>query len=391
MKEQSELKIGIHSETDSLKTVVTWGPLGTEASLAQLHDPTISLFFDDMNVLGAREEAGGFKGLLERKGVTVFEARNVFASLIPEKKLNKGATLNALLTKAEEIKGQINPRVKDEIVELVEQDIEQHGNDKALALNTALSLEPELPMGNIIFARDQMNVLLGVRFQSTMAYAIRKPEVEIYERVYQQGLGLPEPVAMPTGETFEGGDAYVHDGVVYVGVGARTTMGAAIHIYKTLQPQLEEKGFKFVIVHDTDVDRPLKEQMDFMHLDTFSMPIGSGQIMVCVEEGNRRKALQVSTYGGNITVKDTELSLVGFLEKQGQTIIPVPLEEQQYFGCNYLNLDEFTSVVPLDSNGSVIGQLEQAGKEVVVADLHESTKGYGGAHCMSGQLLRENE
>lgn len=388
----SDPNIGIYNELARLRAVAVWGQLGTEASLAQLYPPTVSLFHDEMDVLKARNESVRFANLLRDKGVVVYQVRDELAKLLPDVMMHKSSVLDALIAKAVEIQnrtGKSKHLIDDEIVELVEQDIELYGQDKALMLNRVLSLDSKFPMGNLIYARDQMNVLLGTRFASTMAKPIRKPEVDLYEKVYQQGLGLPAPVTIPQGETFEGGDAYIHDGIVYVGVGARTTLGAAIHIYKTLAGQLSQTGLEFVIVQDLGVEkRSFKEQMDFMHLDTFSMPVAPGKIMLCEEEGSRRKTLSVDTSTG--TLIDTGLSFLRFLEEQGQEVMSVPLEEQRFFGCNFLNLDACTAFVPLESNTRTNGQLEEAGKDVELVDLLESTKGYGGPHCMTGQLLRED-
>lgn len=290
-----------------------------------------------MDVLKARQESQRFTSTLQGKGVEVIQVRDEFAKLLPKPDLDKWAVLSRLFRKAEVIQqtyGTARPGYKDVIIELVEQDIARYGEEQGLAINTAFCLDTDLPMGNLIFARDQMNVLLGTRFRSAMAKPIRKPEVEVYERVYQQTLGFPKPVSMPEGETFEGGDAYVHDGVVYVGVGARTTLGAALHIFRTLRLQLREAGLQFAIVEDRDtVSRSEKEQMDFMHFDTFSMPLGKGQIVVCEEEAVRRKVSQVVSYNGEIALIDTGKCFADFLLHQGQEVKTVPLEEQQFFGC----------------------------------------------------------
>lgn len=389
--ELAKPKIGIYSETHKLKTVAIWGELGAEASLAQLYPPDKSLFFGDMDVVKAGEEAKSFSRVLKNKGVTVYKVRDELAKILPDTKLKKNEVVNALLSKAKQIQvesGISKPQISNEITELLERDIENYGQDKALMLNKVLSLDPEMPMGNLIYARDQMNVLLGTRFQSTMAQPIRKPEVSIYEAVYQKALGLPKPLMMPPGETFEGGDAYVHDAIVYVGVGSRTTMGAAKHIYSSLKTDLKDLDFQFAVVEDPMANkRTFKEQMDFMHLDTFSMPDGPNQITACEGEAARRRVLLASRKGDKLI--DTGLSFLGFLKKTGQDVIPVPSEEQQFFGCNYLNLDKQTAVVPLESNKLTNGKLKQVGKIVEFVNLQESTKGYGGAHCMTGQLLRK--
>lgn len=389
MKEQ---KLGIYCETDPLKKVAVWGTLGSEAVLAQLYPTSVSLFFDDMNVPKARSEASAYSAALKSHGVEVHEVRDKLAKLLPAAAMTRTMVMQQVWDKAKAIGqeyGSLKPDTYDEIAHLIELDCQKYGEEKAAALNIMLSVKPTLPMGNTLYSRDQMNVLFGTMFQSTMAKDIRKPEVGLYNMVYKQ-LGLPDPTLMPQGETFEGGDAYIHDKVVYVGAGPRSTLGSALHIFKSLQTEIEALGYGFAVVYDADAqNRSEKDQMDFMHLDTFSMPLSPGKLLLCAEEAQRRKILTVSQNNGSLQVTETGLSFMDFLEKQAQEIYVIPLEEQQFFGCNFLNLDPRRLLMPVESNNVTNGMLIGSGKEILLADLFESTKGYGGAHCMTAQLLRE--
>lgn len=399
------MPIGIYNETDRLRKAAIWGPIGAEAVLAQIYPPNISLFYDYMNVPAARQEILSFEKILQQKGVEITMIRDELANAlpIPEQPLEKKDLIKAIVHKAKDISSEypgnnpprrsihVKPWYEMAIRSLIQQDIDRYGEQKALALNKALCLDTQ-PLGNAIYARDQMNVLLGTRFQSSMAKPIRKPEVALYEKVYQQVMKLPEPAVLPEGETFEGGDAYVHNGTVYVGVGIRTTKGAAEFMYKTLRPQLEEKGMKFAIVEEKHPDeRSAKEQMDFMHLDTFSSPIGDKEIAVCEEEARRRRVsyLQMGEDGSIMTV-DTGDSFLDHLQKSEDTVVIIPREEQQEFGCNFLAIDNHTLLLPLASNPKTNERLKAAGKELVFLGLQESTRGYGASHCMTGQLARAN-
>lgn len=383
--------IGIFSETDRLKKVAVWGEPSVEAVMAQLYPTSKSLFLDDMDVFKAGEEARSYAKALRDHGVQVSVVRDELAKVIPGQHLQKDQLQAKLLRKADVIQkgsGISRPGYKDEIVGLLERDIEKYGEMSALAMAQVLCLDPSLPMGNIIYARDQRNVLMETAFRSRMSKNIRLPEVSIYDRVYGK-LGYSSTVRMPFGETFEGGDGYIHDGIVYVGVGIRTTKGAAMHIYNTLQPQLETLGYRFAIVEDKIAQqRSEKEQMDFMHLDTFSMPTGKGQINVCEEEAKHRLVTEVVSYYGAPRLQETGKSFIDFLYSQGQDIGVVPLKEQQLFGCNFISIDGQTVLVPIESNKTIIGNLERQKKIVKIIDLSESTKGYGGPHCMTMQLER---
>ena len=230
-----------------------------------------------------------------------------------------------------------------------------------------------------------------------MAKDIRKPEVPLYELVYNTHLPAHNPIRIPPGETFEGGDAYVHQGHVWIGVGTRTTFGAALKIYEALRDDLDRYGVKFAVIQDENpFDRPFSQQQDFMHLDTFSNPTGRKDIAVCIEEASRRKVLLIESMKGNTIIKNTGLSFIDYLEYvvQEDDIVVISKDEQQAFGCNFLLLGEYHNrrtviLEPLESNTDTNNQLRRLGKEIVPTNLYQSTRGYGAAHCMTGQLLRE--
>lgn len=144
------------------------------------------------------------------------------------------------------------------------------------------------------------------------------------------------------------------------------------------------------IVEDKDYEkRPHQEQMDFMHLDTFSGPIGKKEVVICEEEASRRRVKFFTRRGGVVELLDTGLTFIEHLARENELVI-IPREEQQSFGCNFLALDEQRVVVPLESNTYTNSAIASIGKVVIPANLHESTKAYGAAHCMTAQLYREN-
>lgn len=373
-------KVGIFNETDPLKSAALWGPVGAEALLAQLYPPTTSLFFADFNVLKARKEALAFAKTLNKFGVKTFFVRDEVAKNLKPIKMSAGELIEKLQKRADG-----NPRIKKGIEGLIKEDVKRYGEDKAVALNYMLSLKPKLPLGNLIYARDQMNVLLDKMVISTMTKPIRKDEVGIYESVYKN---LPvEKIHLPKGETFEGGDAYIHNGFIYMGVGVRTTLGAAKYIFEKLNP----KDLQFAIVVDPNpLSRPQKLQMDFMHIDTFSNPIGDTQIAVCEEEAKYRRIKFLRRIAGKTQVVDSGLSFMEHLEKTEKDVVVIPRSEQESFGCNFLAIDDKTLILPINSNKTTNKRLEAVGKKLVFQDLYESTRGYGAAHCMTGQLRRAN-
>ncbi|MDD5416301.1 MAG: arginine deiminase family protein [Candidatus Daviesbacteria bacterium] len=395
----NSIQIGIFDEAEPLRAVSTWGAIGAEAVLAQCYPKAISLFYQSFDVITARQEGINYAAILQDHGVKVLMVRDLLAETLKPRPLRKDAVIAAMVGRAQAIQNQYDIHVEDSadlITMLVEQDIVRYGEEGALNLNQTLSVDPQFPLGNSLYGRDHMNVLCDTRVVSRMAKAIRRHEVDLYELVYQQHLAPHTTIIIPSGETFEGGDAYIHNGTVFVGVGTRTTLGAAVGIYQALKPQLEQCCLKFAVVEDEDpFGRSFSEQQDSMHLDTFSNPVGKREIAVCIEEARRRRIRFLNSFGDNLVINDGFGSFIDFLEQTEDNIVIIPQEEQKGFGCNFLLKGEDSSgrcviFVPLRYNTDTNNQLRGLGKQVVHTDLFESTKGYGAAHCMTGQLLRSN-
>lgn len=386
-------QFGVHNEPDTLKQVALWQP-SIEAVIAQYYPTEQSLFLGSMNVVKARDEVRTFTNVLQNNGVEVICVRSRLASLLTPRNLNKCKVIGQLCHKAKELSetfGVKRPNLKDELVSLMEMDIAQYGEAEALNLAQVLCIDCEQPLGNMVYARDQMNFLGNRRIQSRMRMPIRQPEVHLYEQVYRDSLGLSSPTTVPVGETFEGGDAYMHMGVAFIGVGARTSEKAALYIAETLVGS----GINCALVKDPEVDlRPFSEQQDFMHLDMFSMPAGEDEVATREDEAVRR--LVTWAYhdrAGCFKTEETGRTFLDFLSNSNflprrNEILVIPPEEQMNFGCNFLVLDSNTLLLPTMQNTCTNYRLRQAGKKLVFVDLTEVTQGYGAAHCITGQLLR---
>lgn len=426
-----EPRLGIYDESHRLTSAAVWGPVGAEALIAQLLPTSKSLFLARMDVPRARQEAIVFNEALIANGVTTTTVRDEYAKLVRVDNLTVDGVRNAMLAKAraivathqEELQIEIDEAKKDndpngrqepwpigieqDLDYLLWADIFRYGQQRALALNKALVLDPAIPMGDAIYARDQMNVLLGRRVQSRMTFPIRQPEVGVYERVYGETMGLPSPIILPNDPRyrFEGGDAYIHNGFIYVGVGFRTSMEAAEYIYKGLQSELEQQGLEFAVVIDESFDQQkfdefmrgdmkgdnlekFKKQMQAMHLDTYSNPIGEKAILVSTEDAEKRRVETLSADGIGPVTHEPQGKLISFLQSRGEDIVFLPKADQMDFGCNFLAIDTDTILAPME-NETLRRELEKRGKRMIVVPLFENTRGYGASHCMTGQLQRE--
>lgn len=394
----SGTRIGISAETDRLRHAALWGPVGAEALLAQVLPTSVSLFHSAMDVLQAQQEAMNFTEVLRGFGVRVDLVRDGLArQLAPDTSLGVTDLLRALVCRAQELSQQYGRPLpigfEEDLTQLVAFDVARYGEVTAVEVNKTLCLDGPLPLGNVLYSRDQLNVLFSTRVRASMRYPIRQREVDLYELFYADMFALAEPLVLPPGETFEGGDAYLHDGWVYLGAGDRTTLGAAAAICQRLAPELVETGFQFAVVHDPSPTQRSREQlMDFMHLDTFSCPVGAGQIVVCESEARHREILIPDFQpDGSIAFLSTGRTFLQHLQHQGQEVFLIPEREQREFGCNMLTLDGETLFVPLTRNVTILDRLAAAGKRLIPVELEACTKGYGAAHCMVAQLRREKE
>lgn len=394
-KGSEKVEMGVYSETDRLKMAAIWGKPSVESAMAQLYPANISLFLGSMNVPKAGEQIEALTALVRSHGVKVTVVKDELTRLLPEERSTKDKVFRELRRKMADAQWdfgtwKIGRRIEDMVVELMERDIREYGEGKALAMIKALCLDPAVPMGNILYARDQANVVLEKRIVSNMAYDIRKPEVDIYERVYGGVLGLTETINVPKGERFEAADLYVHDNTVYIRVGPRTTFGAALHIFSELNKSY--KGMTFALLEDSTLHlRSFKEKQELMHLDMFSMPVGRHEIAVCEEEATRSNVSIVKIdKNGKITVAFTGQTFIEYLNHNRYHTLTISKEEQTNFGCNILMIDHNIAIVPKNHNPnpSVVAQLQAGGKTVSALDFGEVTNGFGGTHCSLMQIRR---
>lgn len=385
---ETKIRTGIHQEIDPLKMVAVYGPPSVEALLAQFYPPEVSLFADQMDVMKARSEVRNFIEVLEQNSVEVIQAKDFFAQTSQTQILSKEQILNELFTIAQTAQRQFNrtvPNWEDTMVQLVDEEIETYGNDAALGLIKRTCLSSKLPLANIMYARDPMNMIGDTLFIGQMAKKIRQPEVTLYKKFYRQLLYGTPIIEIPYTDTFEGGDAYLHNNALWIGTGSRTSVGAAKFVMRHASNKLP--GYDFILVNDPSwQQRSHKEQQINMHLDTFSMPAGDRDIVVCEEEGLRRR-INIFDPRRN-EIRSNKSNFISYLETRGQNVLVIPRSEQENYSCNFLMLNRDTGIIPKDDNPYTIDLLEKAGKKLILVDLSECAKGYGAAHCMTAQLLR---
>ncbi|MFS8159238.1 MAG: hypothetical protein ACMG6E_03320, partial [Candidatus Roizmanbacteria bacterium] len=154
---------GVVDENDRLQSALFWGPVSVETYLARLFPKDVSLFLDDMDVLKARDEFHGFHDALTAQGVTVAIGRDILADIVGTPSIDNIETLTRLLVAKANLIERQNARFSgldhNEIIRvLLDRDVKRYGEEAAIALNEQLALLSGLPLGNIMYACDQMKL-----------------------------------------------------------------------------------------------------------------------------------------------------------------------------------------------------------------------------------------
>ncbi len=391
--------LGIFEETAPLKKVLMWGAPGTETVLGQLLPPKISCFQTQFNVPAARQEFENAQAILEKEGVEVILVKDLFAQMVRGKKLEPEDNLAQLKQKmtAKALNYSRKYRGKgisdvDQVLpwlgEALESDITKYGMKTAILMNEILSLNSDLPLSNILYARDQSNLLGSTLVWSAMRHRIRQPEVHLYKTVLNhsgvmRSAGLGQVQIKGKGK-FEGGDGIASNGIFYIGVGGRTNLDG---IMQAARPIIQKHG-RILIPYDKNRDQGLIPEMDAMHLDTIWMPCGPKAVVACSYEVARRRLLKV-TVGLSGKPKITDIGwFADHLEHEGVELVPLTKGEQAKYAPNFLNLGDGKLILSLADGNNLTTELTQRGKVVLNADLKNITKGYGGLHCMTASIKR---
>ncbi len=384
-------ELGVFEETATLKTVLMWGEPGTEAALAQLLPPEKSCFCSNFDIPTAKEEFQRAQALLENSGVHIIRIKDLFAqtlaSQVPQQKIQLNDLKSKLHRRAELLyktyKQEISlPKIIEWIDLSLELDVEKYGEQVAVQMNNILS-NRKLPMGNIMYARDQSNMLGNILILSSMRHPIRQPEVEIYKQSLELA-GITNAVQVTGDGRFEGGDGIMHNEIAYIGVGGRTNMEGI----RQIAPYLLTQGSRVIISYSQKRDQGGNE-MDAMHLDTFWMPISQSEAVACPDEMSERVALEIFV---DLKTKHLGALYLGKFEnhitESGMYTIPVSKGEQKQHATNFLNLGDGSIMLTLPGTSELRRTISSKGIKIKDANLVELTKGYGGLHCMTAAIKR---
>lgn len=381
-----------------------WGQPGAEAVLAQLLPKRISCFECEFDVPEAGNEFVKARSMLENHGVEVISVKDLFAKMIEAKGVKPRVNLDTLKTELKMRGKEYYEKYKDEegkeggisgigvldwIDQMVDRDVATYGESTAIVMNDVLSLQSKsgLPLANVIYARDQSNLLGRTWVWSSMEHDIRKEEVGLYKEVlHWAGIVKPSEVAevQVTAGKFEGGDGIVHNGICYIGVGGRTNLCGVTEAARAILAD----GLRVVAVYDGKRTRKEEKEMDAMHFDTFCMPCGKNKMVVCEDEAKRRRFIELTVENGELRIS-RKGKFMDHLRESGMELVPLTKYEQLHYAPNFVNIDDNSVILSLADENGLTEELGTAGMSVECANLKEITKGFGGLHCMTASIKRE--
>lgn len=385
-------EFGVREEVSKLVKTLSWGPTGVEAVLATLIPETESLFFGKMDVLKARQQYLDFEKLLNTHSCEVVRVKDLLAyELANDQKAPPSKNLRELQIK---IHQKATSLIKtygrglgdsfDQILAILENEANEYGEEVTIKLNTILSeLDTnKLPMANLLFGRDQSNVVGDTLFWSSMTKKIRVPEVKVWQLALNSYFANNNTVETTSESRLEGGDTIVHNGACLVGVGGRSNMEGVAEI----APHIYSQGFDvYAVYHEGRATDKIGHQ-EVMHLDTFYMPSPKNTCVLYLEEARNRHLIQVMGKNRNQNSK-TVSTFEEYIINSGADIIPITKEQQLDYQANFVCLDTNTVLVT-KKDPYLRSEFEKRGITVIDGNLDEITQGFGGAHCSLTPILR---
>lgn len=389
-----EERIGVYEEVSRLSATLAWGPTGVESVLATLIPEEKSLFFGKMDVMEARKQYDVFENVLLDHGTGVIRVRDLTAlalvNLGGEMPANSLAELREkILAKAYELierYGRGMGEVTDCIYDVLTQDAEYYGSEEAaIRLNAVLAQVNTgyLPMANLLFGRDQSNLIGNTLYWSNMRKEIRDPEVKLWKLALKPFLDGVRSVEVHNKAKLEGGDAIVHKGDCLVGVGGRTNLSGL----RQIAPSILSQGLRVFGVWHQLRDEEKIEHQTTMHLDTFYMPGPKNTCVVLMEEAEERAMIELRASNGALR-EFYRGTFADYLYYLNEDVIPLTRDQQLMYQANFVVLDEKSVLITTDGDGYLKTEFEKRGIEVVSGNLGEITQGYGGAHCSITPILR---
>lgn len=426
-------------EDDLAKIIIVCAPSALSKMMGSLH-PAGALYEKPVNTAVARHAHQSFVNLLERRGIQVREIRQILTDRaswsVGDRLALENLAFNCLSYNFENRKTTTPPSSPNETTSLPTSTTEQkipdaehyYISDKykrtvieqsdvqqlvdIIFTNPTVTVTPSLrdtgftasykfePLSNIVFVRDQQITtrrgVIMARLKSTQ----RAREVDILEFCLNK-IGVNIIGRIPPPGHLEGGD-YIPagKGLCFLGIGPRSDWTAAKYL---LQNDLFGT-MKVAIVKDN-----FEKKQERMHLDTVFSIIGHDccimledmigtnsstkrlvdEYVLVDDDNNDDKDEQKKNQVGRYRLVNEDIEFSKYVEDHGYHIIPVKGGDQLNYGCNCLNLGD-GHIVSIERNvARQIARSEQFQGTVEFLDFSGVTCMYGGVHCASQVVYRE--
>ncbi|KKQ74170.1 MAG: hypothetical protein US96_C0039G0006 [Candidatus Woesebacteria bacterium GW2011_GWB1_38_5b] len=405
----NERVISNFSPLDRVHSVLL-SPPGTEAVMGLAMPPELSLFeadsSDNCSVVESGRDHQRMQAELTSRGIEVFNMRKIIGTEISKKQqayTTRDELLGELKSRAEILHSTYGrgdkERIMEELETIIDSDIKNLGLEPALAINAVLTncigingspkpFDREAPpAANFMFWRDTNHITGDQMFTHRMFYPIRQQEV-ILAQMGIDALGLKNEPLLPNGSSgsIEGGDVLPVevDGNLYALVGrAERTSNEGVNAWFTAHEHLWRASGEGVI--PMVIEGPTKDTQDQMHLDTYVQQITENNMLHCGEITQARRASILARRGGEIVKIDTQI-FNDWIERRFTNVFDMTREEQLAYAPNVLVDAGSTVYVTRDGTPRVTEYIRQYVSEVVLLQMNNLTKLYGGAHCATSEI-----